>query len=68
MRKKARLKKIENAGYRVVSILGFEFRNFFSENPGLEKELSSHLYFKHSPLNIRDALYGAEPWPQKHIT
>jgi len=29
-----------------------------SQNPGLERELSSHPYLKNSPLNIRDALYG----------
>ena len=28
------------------------------ENPGLENVLSSHPYFKNSPLNIRVALYG----------
>jgi len=28
------------------------------ENPGLQNELCSHPYVKHSPLNIRDALYG----------
>jgi len=30
------------------------------ENPGLKNELSSHLYLKNSPLNIRDALYGGQ--------
>jgi len=35
-----------------------EFRKLISENPGLEKELISHPYFKYSPFNIRDALYG----------
>ena len=54
----ARLKKIENAGYNVVSIWGCEFRKLLRENPYLENEVSSHPYFKKSPLNFRDALYG----------
>jgi len=28
------------------------------DNPGLQNELCSHPYVKHSPINIRDALYG----------
>ena len=54
-----RLNKIENAGYKVVSMWRCEFKKLNSENPGLEKELSSHPYFKNSPINIRDALYGS---------
>ena len=46
---------------------GCEFRKFISENPGLEKELSSHPYFKNSPLNIRDALYGGRTEATKTI-
>jgi len=56
----ARLKKIENTGYKVVSIWGCEFRKLVREKPGLENEISSHLYFKNSTLNIRDALYGGK--------
>ena len=33
-------------------------KKLISQNPGLEKELSSHPCLKNSPLNIRDALYG----------
>ena len=55
---KARLQKIENAGFKVVSIWGCEFRKLLRENPGLENELCSHPYVKNSPINIRDALYG----------
>jgi hypothetical protein len=54
----ARLQKIRDAGYNVVSIWGCEFRKLLRENPGLENELSSHPYVKNSPINIRDALYG----------
>jgi len=36
---KARLHKIENAGYNVVSIWGYKFRKLLSENPGLGNEL-----------------------------
>ena len=54
----ARLKKIENAGYTVVSIWGCQFRKLLRENPGLENELSAHPYVKNFPINIRDALYG----------
>ena len=64
---KARLQKIENAGYKVVSIWGCEFRKLLSENPGLENELCSHLYVKNSPINIRNDLYGLEPKLLKHI-
>ena len=54
----ARLQKIKDAGYNVVSIWGCEFRKLLLQNPGLEKELGSHPYVKNSPIHIRDALYG----------
>ena len=54
----ARLQKIKNAGYQVVSIWGCEFRKLLQNTPGLENELRSHPYVKNSPINIRDALYG----------
>ena len=55
---KARLQKFENAGDKVVSIWGCEFRKVLRENPGLKNEICSHPYVKTSPINIRDALYG----------
>jgi hypothetical protein len=54
----ARLQRIKDAGYTVVSIWGCEFRKLLLQNPGLEKELGSHSYMKNLPINIRDALYG----------
>jgi len=45
---KARLQKIEKAGYKVVSIRGCEFRKLLSENPGDENELCSHHYVKNA--------------------
>ena len=48
----ARLQKIENAGYIVISNWGCEFRKLLRKNPGLENELSSHPYVKISPINI----------------
>jgi len=42
----ATLQKIENAGYKCVSIWRCEFRKLFSENPGFENELCSHSYVK----------------------
>jgi hypothetical protein len=54
----ARLQKIKNAGYKVVSIWGCEFRKLLRETPGLENELGSHPFVKNTPINIRDALYG----------
>ena len=51
------MKKIENAGYTVISIWGCQFRKLLRQNPGLENELSAHPYVKISPINIRDALY-----------
>jgi len=54
----ARLQKIKDAGYTVVSIWGGEFRKLLRNTPGLENELCSHPYVKSAPINIRDALYG----------
>ena len=54
----ARLNKIENDGYKVVSIWECVFKKLISQNPCLEKELSSHPRLKNSPLNIRHVLYG----------
>ena len=54
----ARLQKIKDAGYTVVSIWGGEFRKLLRNTPGLENELCSHPYVKNAPINIRDALYG----------
>ena len=53
-----RLQRIKDAGYKVVSIWGCEFRNLLLQNPDLEKELGSQSYMKNSPINIRDALYS----------
>jgi len=55
---KARLNKLENAGYNVVSIWGYQITKLLRDNPVLENELCSHPYVKNTPLNIRDALYG----------
>jgi G:T-mismatch repair DNA endonuclease (very short patch repair protein) len=54
----ARLQKIKDAGYNVVTIWGCEFRKMLRDTPGLENELRSHPYVQYAPLNIRDALYG----------
>jgi hypothetical protein len=53
----ARLQKIKDAGYTVVSIWGCEFRKLLRNTPGLKNELCSHPYVKNAPINIRDALY-----------
>jgi len=53
----SRLKEIEDAGYKVVSIWGCQFRKLLRENPGFVNELCSHPYVKNCPINIRDALY-----------
>jgi hypothetical protein len=45
-------KKIKDAGYKVVSNWGCEFRKLLLQNPGLEKELGSHLYVKNAPINL----------------
>ena len=63
-----RLQKIKDAGYKVVSMWGCEFRKLLRENPALENELSSNPYVKNSPINIREALYGEEPKLPRHIT
>jgi hypothetical protein len=44
----ARLQKIKDAVYTVVSIWGCGFRKRLSENPGLENELCSQPYVKNS--------------------
>jgi len=54
----ARLQKIKDAGYTVVSIWGCVFGKLLRNTPGLENELCSHPYVKNGPINIRDALYG----------
>ena len=54
----ARLQKIKDAGYIVVSIRGCEFRKLLRDTPILENELCSHPYVKNSSINIHDALYG----------
>jgi len=55
---KAKLQKIVNAGYKVLSIWGCEFGELLCENRGLEIEFCSHPYVKNSPINIGDVLYG----------
>jgi hypothetical protein len=60
----ARLQRIKDAGYTVVSIWECEFRNLLLQNPGLEKELGSHSYVKNPPINIRDALF----WGRTEVT
>jgi hypothetical protein len=42
----ARLQKIKNAGYNVVSVWGCEFEKLLRETPGLENELCSHPYVR----------------------
>jgi hypothetical protein len=54
----ARLQKIKDAGYKVVSIWVCEFRKLLRDNLGLEKELCSQTCVKISSINIRVALYG----------
>lgn len=54
----ARLQKIRDTGYKVVSIWGCEFRKLLCENPDLQNELCLHPYVKNSPINVRHALYG----------
>jgi G:T-mismatch repair DNA endonuclease (very short patch repair protein) len=49
----ARLQRIRDAVYKVISIWVCEFKKLLRENPGLENELSSHPYVKNSPINIR---------------
>ena len=53
----ARLMKIGNASYKVVSNCGCLCRKRLHENPGFENEVCSHPYVKNSPINVRDALY-----------
>ena len=56
----ARLQKIENASYKVVSICRLKFRKYLRENSIFENERSSHPYVKNSPINIRDAFSGGK--------
>ena len=51
----ARLQKIKDAGYKVVSIWVCEFRKLLRLYPGFVNE---HPYVKNSPINIPDDLYG----------
>jgi G:T-mismatch repair DNA endonuclease (very short patch repair protein) len=53
----ARLQKIKDAGYKVISIWGCEFKKLLRENPGLQNEICSHPIVGNSTINIRDALY-----------
>jgi hypothetical protein len=46
----AKLQKIEDAGYTVVSTWRCEFRNLLRNAPGLENELCSHPYKKNAPI------------------
>jgi hypothetical protein len=48
----ARLKTIEDAGYKVVSIWGCQFRKLLRENRGLVNELCSHPYIKNYQINM----------------
>ena len=64
----AKLQNIRDAGYTVVSIWVCEFKKLLCDNPGLQNELCLHPYVKHSPLNIRVALYGVGTSPRKHTT
>jgi len=50
----ARLQKIKDDAYNVVSIWGCEFRKPLCDTRGLENEM--HPYDKTSLINIRDAL------------
>ena len=47
----SRLQKIKDADYTDVSIWGAGLKNL-CDNPGLQNELFSHPYVKHSPINI----------------
>jgi hypothetical protein len=53
----ARLQKIRDTGYILVSICGCEFRKLLRENPGLENELSSHPYVKNSTIDLRQKIW-----------
>ena len=54
----ARLQKIRDASYTVFSIWRCEFKKQLFDNPGLQNELCSHPYVKHSKISIWHALYG----------
>jgi len=55
----ARLQKIKDAVFTVVSIWECEFRKLLRDTPGLENKHCAHTYVKNSPINIRDVFYGA---------
>ena len=66
---KARLQKIKDSGYKIISIWVCEFRKLLPENPDLKIELCLHPYVKYSPTNfLRCLVWGEEQRPQKHIT
>jgi len=54
----ARLQKMRDAGYKVISVWGCEFRKHLCDNPDHKNELCSQPYVKYSTVNIRDDLYG----------
>jgi hypothetical protein len=62
----ARLQKIKDSSYQVVSIWERDFRKILRDTHGIEHDLSSHPCVKNSPMNIRDAFTGVEPKPAKH--
>jgi len=62
----ARLQKIKDAGYNVVSMWGCEFRKRLRDTAGLENELCTFPYVKKASINIRGAFYRVEPTLLKH--
>ena len=62
---KAKLQKIEKAGYKNLSILMCEFKKLLCEKPGLENEPCSQAYVKNFPINIRESLYEGTTVPTK---
>ena len=61
----ARLEQITQAGYQVELKWECDFdKGILADHP----ELMSHPVVQHSPLNTRDALYGAAPMPCGSIT
>jgi len=63
----ARLRKIRDDGYKVISISGCEFRKLLRDNPDLKKKLSACPYVKNSPI-FEMPCTGVEPKPQKPTT
>jgi len=51
----ARLQKIIDTGYKVISIWDRDFTKVFWDNPDFKNE---RCYVKNCAINIRDALYG----------